>query len=248
MKGLVLLALVVALPVVAQDYERLMLPVTPGIVYCARHSKFDTQLVVYNGNKAAVDRFCTDEMCGGLASNTGTVVVGQPVPVPRPAFIYVPKSAADGIEMSLVVESSETSRPEEDSYTELPVVRETDFRADRVQIVGVRLDDEFRKTLRIFGLNGLETAQVRVRVYDIASSNPAWEHVYTLYPQAGANADGLPLAPSFNMECDLTGYVSATYERPVRVELEPMTPGARIWGFVSVTNNVTQHFYTVTPR
>ena len=248
MKRFALLALVLALPVAADEYERLMLPVAPGVVYCGYHSKFDTRLVVYNGNGSTVDRFCTDDMCGGLASNTGTVVQGQHVPIPAPAYIYVPKSAAAGLGMSLVVESSETTRPAERSYTELPVVRESDFRADKIQIVGVRLDTGFRKTLRIYGLNGLEFGKVRVRVYDIASSIPAWEHEYTLYPQAGANAQGNAISPSFNMECDLTGYVAATYERPVRVELEPLTEGTRIWGFVSITNNVTQHFYTVTPR
>jgi hypothetical protein len=248
MKRFALLALVLALPVAADEYERLMLPIAPSVVFCGYHSKFDTRLVVYNGNDHAVDRFCTDSMCGGLASNTGTIVVGEQLPVPVPSFIYVPKGAADGIEMSLVVESSETTRAEERSYTKLPVVRESDFRADRIQIVGVRLDDGFRKTLRIYGLDGLTLAQVRVRVYDIASSIPAWEHEYTLYPQAAANSQGSAIAPSFNMECDLTGYVSSGYERPVRVELEPLTPGARIWGFVSVTNNITQTFYTVTPR
>jgi hypothetical protein len=248
MKRFALLALVLALPVAADEYERLLLPVSPSIVYCGYHSKFDTRLVVYNGRDRTVDRFCTDSMCGGLASNTGTVVVGQNVPVPVPGFIYVPKGEADGIEMSLVVESSETTRAEERSYTALPVVRESEFRADKIQIVGVRLDDGFRKTLRIYGLDGLSSAQVRVRVYDIASATPAWEHEYTLYPQVGLNAQGLAAAPSFNMECDLTGYVGSSYERPVRVELEPITPGARIWGFVSVTNNITQTFYTVTPR
>ncbi|HKR62974.1 MAG TPA: hypothetical protein VJZ00_04515 [Thermoanaerobaculia bacterium] len=248
MKRLALLVLILALPAFAEEYDRLLLSVAPGIVHCGYHSKFDTRLVVYNGNGKAVDRVCTDEMCGGLAANTGTVVGGQDVPIPTPAFIYVPRSVAQGISMSLVVESSETSRPEERSYTELPVVRESDFREGTVQIVGVRLDDGFRKTLRIYGLNGLEYGRVRVRVYDIASSTPAWEHEYILWPQGTTNADGLPTAPSFNMECDLSGYVAPKYARPVRVELEPLTEGTRIWGFVSVTNNVTQNFYTVTPR
>jgi len=248
MKRTLLVLLVLALPATAAEFERLMLPVAPSVVYCGYHSKFDTRLVVFNGNEQTVDRFCSDAMCGGLASNTGTVVVGQHVPIPLPSFMYVPKHEAGGINMSLVVESSETTQPEERSYTELPVVRESDFRPGKVQIVGVRMDDGFRKTLRIYGLDGLNYAQVRVRVYDIASSDPKWEHDYTLYPQAGVNADGLAIAPSFNMECDLTGYVAASYERPVRVELEPLTPGAKIWGFVSVTNNVTQHFYTVVPR
>lgn len=247
MKRAALLSLVLALPIFAVEYERLMLPVSPSVVYCGYHSKYDTRLIAFNGAESPVDRFCSDEICGALPASTGTVVVGEHVPIPKPSFIYVPKKVAAEMQMSLIVESSDTLRPEERSYTELPVVRESEFRAGKIQIVGVRMDDGFRKTLRIYGLNGSEGALVRVRVYALRSTTPAYEHDYWLEPQAGLNAAGLDAAPSFNMECDLTTYVE-NYGAPVRVELEPLTPGARIWGFVSITNNVTQHFYTVIPR
>ena len=236
-----------ALPLTAAEYEKLMLPVAPSVVYCGYHSKYDTRLVAFNGNDSPIDRFCSDEMCGALPASTGTVVIGDHLMVPRPSFIYVPKHVADDMQMSLIVESSDTIRPEERSYTELPVVRESDFRNGKIQIVGVRMDDGFRKTLRIYGLDGATPTQVRVRVYALRSTTPAYEHDYWLLPQEGANSEGLDAAPTFNMECDLSAYVE-NYGAPVRVELEPLTPGAKIWGFVSITNNVTQHFYTVVPR
>ena len=241
------LAVLLALPALAVDYEKLMLPVAPSVVYCGYHSKYDTRLIAFNGAESAVEQFCSDDMCGALPASTGTVVIGENVGVPKPSFIYVPKSVARDMQMSLIVESTDISRPEERSYTELPVVRESDFREGKIQIVGVRMDDGFRKTLRIYGLNGSEGALVRVRVYALRSTTPAYEHDYWLEPQGGLNAAGLESAPSFNMECDLSGYVE-NYGAPVRVELEPLTPGAKIWGFVSITNNTTQHFYTVVPR
>ena len=247
MRRALFVSLVLALPLAAAEYEKLMLPVAPSVVYCGYHSKYDTRLVAFNGNDRPVDRFCADEMCGALPAATGTVVLGEHIPVPKPAFLYVPRDIARDMQMSLIVESSDVLRPEERSYTELPVVRESDFRDGKIQIVGVRMDDGFRKTLRIYGLNGSEGALVRVRVYALRASTPAYEHDYWLYPSAERTADGLDAAPSFNMECDLTGYVE-NYGAPVRVELEPLTPGAKIWGFVSITNNVTQHFYTVVPR
>ncbi len=245
--ALVLFVLVLALPIAAAEYEKLLLPVAPSVVFCGYHSKFDTRLVAFNGHDRPVDKFCSDDMCQGLAPSTGTVLVGQHVPVPNPSFIYVPKEDAKNLSMMLIAESSETTRPEERSYTELPVVRESDFRSDRIQIVGVRMDPDFRKTLRIYGLDGSQWIAVRVRVYDLTSAQPKYEHEYALGPIAGKNAAGLDAAPSFNMECDLSDYVPS-YGTPVRVEVEPLTPGAKIWAFVSVTNNVTQHFYTVLPR
>lgn len=247
MKRAALLSLVLSLPVLAADYEKLMLPVAPSVVYCGYHSKYDTRLIAFNGAATPVERFCSDEICGALPASTGTVVVGEHVPIPKPSFIYVPKALARDMQMSLIVESSDTLHPEERSYTELPVVRESDFREGKIQIVGVRMDDGFRKTLRIYGLNGSEGAHVVVRVFALRSTTPAYEHVYWLQPQAGKNEAGLDAAPSFNMECDLSAYVD-NYGMPVRVEIEPLTPGAKIWGFVSITNNVTQHFYTVIPR
>lgn len=247
MKRALLLTFVLALPLAAAEYEKLLLPVAPSVVYCGYHSKYDTRLVAFNGAAAGIDRFCTDEICGALPASTGTVVQGEHVPIPKPSFIYVPKQVAANMQMSLIVESSDTLRPEERSYTELPVVRESDFREGKIQIVGVRMDDGFRKTLRIYGLDGATPALVRVRVYALRSTTPAYEHDYWLLPQDGANSAGLDAAPTFNMECDLTAYVD-NYGAPVRVELESLTPGAKIWGFVSVTNNVTQHFYTVVPR
>ena len=249
MKRAVLLiaVLVLAVPLAAAEYEKLLLPVAPSVVYCGYHSKFDTRLVAFNGHDRAVDKFCSDDVCQGLAPNTGTVLVGEHVPVPNPAFMYVPKDDAKNLNMMLIVEASEVNRPEERGYTELPVVRESDFRADKIQIVGVRMDPDFRKTLRIYGLDGSTPIAVRVRVYDLTSAQPKYEHEYWLLPLAGKNSAGLDAAPTFNMECDLSEYVPS-YGTPVRVELEPLTPGAKIWGFVSITNNVTQHFYTVVPR
>lgn len=242
-----LLATLFALPLAAAEYEKLLLPIAPSVVHCALHSKYDTRLVVYNASGRAVDTFCSDESCSGLAADTGTVVEGQHVPVPIPRFMYVPKEVVDDMEMTLVVESSELTMPEARSYTELPVVRERDFREGKIQIVGVRMDDGFRKTLRLYGLDGSTPTAVRVRVFDLTSSTPAYEHEYSMMPQAGLDANDLEISPTFNMECDLSDYVG-NYEHPVRVEIESMTPGQRIWGFVSVTNNVTQHFYTVVPR
>lgn len=242
-----LVLVLLTLPLAAAEYEKLMLPVAPSVVYCGYQSMYDTRLIAFNGNDSTVERFCSDEMCGALPASTGTVVAGQQLMVPRPAFIYVPKDAAAEMQMSLIVESSDIMRPDERSYTELPVVRESDFREGKIQIVGVRMDEGFRKTLRIYGLDGATPTLVRVRVYALRSIKAAYEHDYWLLPQEGANADGLDAAPTFNMECDLSGYIH-NYGAPVRVELEPLTPGAKIWGFVSITNNVTQHFYTVVPR
>jgi len=247
MKRLAILSLVLlfAIPLVAAEKEKLLLPVAPSVVYCDKHSKYDTRLIAFNGNAQSVDALC--EGCEPLAAGTGTVVRGERHAMPAPAFMYVDKESAEGMQMTLLVESSDSNKPEERSYTELPIVRASDFRAGKINIVGVRMDKEFRKTLRIFGLDGQTPVPVRVRVFSIGEAWPAYQHIYWLLPQGGTSEEGLDLAPTFNMECDLSAYVG-NYDDPVRVEVEPLMEGAKIWAFVSITNNKTQHFYTVVPR
>lgn len=60
-------------------------------------------------------------------------------------------------------------------------------------------------------------------------------------------AEGRDVRPSFGMECNMSDHVPAEGQK-VRIELEPVTPGLKYWAFLSITNNKTQHFYTVLPR
>jgi hypothetical protein len=49
------------------------------------------------------------------------------------------------------------------------------------------------------------------------------------------------------MECDMSHHLHVRNEK-VRIELEPLTEGLEYWALISVTNNKTQHFYTVLGR
>ncbi|HEX7152455.1 MAG TPA: hypothetical protein VF618_13285 [Thermoanaerobaculia bacterium] len=239
-KLLVAVALLVAVPLSAADYEKILLPIKPSVVMCGYDSRYETQLVKYNGNSRTVD---------GVAPDTSAVVLGQIDHVPLPEFVYIPRSEAANMQLSLLVESSDRTKPEMRSFTELPIVRESEFRAGKLQFPGVRIDEGFRQTLRIYGLDGNKAVDVRVRVFPMGSDHPLdyQKMVYTLYPyNQSYNNEGLEMVPTFNMECDLSKYYAPGQQ--VRVVVEPLTPGAKIWAFLSVTSNATQHFYTVLPR
>jgi hypothetical protein len=117
-----------------------------------------------------------------------------------------------------------------------------------VTFVGVRMDEGYRQTVRIFGLDGSSFAQVQVRAYDLATEELLYDEPMWLWPLSGErNEQGQALRPSFTMECDLSSEIPAS-GRHVRIEIEPLTEGMKFWAFVSVTNNKTQQFYTVVPR
>jgi hypothetical protein len=240
MKKLVVFAFVLlALPVAAADFERVLLPIAPSTVMCGYHSRFETKLVVFN----QADRLADD-----LAPMTGREVSGPQVMTPLPAYRYIPKADAEALQMRLRIESSDQEKLDERFFIDLPIVRESEFRTGKMQIYGVRVDPGFRQTLRIYGLDGHAATQVMMRAYPMDSNVLIREEPYWLYPEGDwVDSEGRMAGPSFTMECDL----SKDWEligRQVRVEVEPMDPNARIWAFVSVTNNKTQSFYTVMPK
>jgi hypothetical protein len=227
-------ALILALPLVASELETIMLPIQPSVVLCGYHSQFETTLLVYNDDVRLSESF-------GLAPKTGAILSGEIDLVPLPKLLRLPAPEAARMQMSLLVESIDRDRPEVRSYSEIPVVRERDWKSEPIQIAGVRIDEGFRQTLRIYAADE-RPVEVAVRVYPLGSSYPldyqdAWR--YLLWSHE-------PDSPAFNMECNLHDLYESGQQ--VRVEITPLTEGARIWAFVSVTNNVTQDFYTVLPR
>ncbi|HKO54897.1 MAG TPA: hypothetical protein VJ276_03400 [Thermoanaerobaculia bacterium] len=247
--GLLALVLVaLAFPLLAADYEQFMLPVAPSVTMCAFNSRYEARLLVFNDQNRAIQSFCADGDCGALAAKSGVQMTGPDAgPTPRPRFLYVPKEDAAHLRMSLLVESMDLDKPEERSYAELPVIRASDFRHDKVQLF-VRVDPGFRQGLRIYSLDGHQATRVIMRVFTLESNELMREETYWVWPEgAWENEAGLQAGPAFSMECDLSVYPWLV-GRQVRVELEPVEPETKIWGFISVTNNKTQHFYVVTPR
>jgi hypothetical protein len=244
-----LLLIVVALPLAAQEYEQLMLPVSPSVVMCGYHSRYDTRLLVFNDGERALSAVCADGGCDdALAAKSGREVTGGTSGVPLPTFLYVPKAAGQSLRTALVVESRDVENPDERSFTELPIVRAGDFREGHTQFLGVQLNPDFRQTVRIYGLDGVSYGQVMMRIYALGSNELLHECLHELYPlSSDVNALGMPTRPTFGMECDMSEALEANGQN-VRIDLEPLTPGLKYWAFVSVTNNKTQHFYTIMPR
>lgn len=227
-------ALILAFPVFGAELETIMLPIQPSVVLCGYHSQFETSLLVYNDDVRLSQTF-------GLAPKTGSVVTGEIDLVPLPTLLRVPAAEAAKMQMSLLVESIDRDVPERRSYSEIPVVRERDWKTGPIQIAGVRIDEGFRQTLRIYAADE-RPVEVAVRVYPLHSSYPLDYNGGWRYLLRSHEAD----SPAFNMECNLNDLYEAGQQ--VRIEITPLTEGARIWAFVSVTNNVTQDFYTVLPR
>ncbi len=179
------------------------------------------------------------------------------VPVPAPgnlggAFLFVDSAAIGQIRFGLHVR--DVSRESDGFGSEVPVVRTQGFRAEGVSLLGIPNQPSLRLMLRMYALDKIG-GDVRVRIYeqrgadihldDLTGDALFAERTYTLtnihgslipelqdnYP-AYAQAGDLPM-PSTQL---------------ARIDVEPLTPGMRIWAFASATNNTTQQVTVISPH
>jgi hypothetical protein len=245
-------------------YERVLVPIlaaegVPG----AYGSLWGTFLTVRNDSDFDVDvtpfptGICVSP-CGTFDPHS-TSLVGFATPNANGGqFLYVGKPRAGKVSFSLRVQDS--SRQSLSWGTTIPVIREKDVSSTRLQILDVPTDKRFRDALRIYDFDTADesTKLVRVRIGESHSelatvdvvvplisiahntfppANPAFAMIGSLvdtYPQLSTVVD--PTLPPGN-----------SLPPRVRILLDAVSPGLRFWGFVTVTNNETQHVTALLP-
>jgi hypothetical protein len=151
----------------------------------------------------------------------------------------LPLNQAEDVAFQLRV--SDLSRSATAAGTEIPVVREPQFRASTVHLLNVPTDDRFRLALRVFEMN-LDHAQFSVRVIDQSTNGVLSTHLLTTVDDSPGG-----FVPGFvEMDDLLAG--AASPPAYVRLEIEPLTAGVAFWSYVSITNNDSQQITLVTPQ
>jgi hypothetical protein len=220
-----------------RGYERFILSIAPSYAWCARFSRYDTRLHIYNEAADQAASICYEADCSPIAPRKLTTVEG-PAAFPRPAYIYVPREIADRVHLSLIAESTNYGLNDR-GFTELPVLRESDFH-HRLQLLGVRVDEGFRVTLRVYGLDVPDGALASMRIFDMDTDMLLYEEVYGFERFADA--------PAIAMECDIRNVGWMVENRNLRIEVESSGDNVPIYAFVSTTDNVTQRFTVITPK
>jgi hypothetical protein len=248
-------------------WQMLLLPIyldaeIPG----AYGSRWKTDLWTRNNGTAAAALapwVCPDGFaCPAIFPLTYSLQPGESLhnlPVPRrpagspPArLLYINRTSAEEVSLNLRV--FDLSRATLNGGTELPLVREDDFRTTTANLLNVPLDTRFRKMLRIYEMRAAGEAfpmsTFRVRIYDQVEGTKATllseTTVTALSTQSGSFRD----APAYGQIADLTEGISAVGDQPgsLRVQVEPLTEGSRYWAMVSVTNLDTQQITIISPQ
>jgi len=231
---------------IEDTFDRILFPIFMPPVQGAFGSEFHTNALVWNQSSTVLPLFGFDTNCS-LADPP--ILPDRPLPLgvdgtelhlfpdcstSTGRVFYVPKGRGSSLAANLRV--SDVTRQAASHGVEIPVVREQDFREGRISLLNVPIDPKFRNTLRIYALkpgSGFVNVTIGNEQHAIALTAGAdvfepWFGSFSEFPAASE----LPGNPS-----------------TVRVVIDtPEGPGMPIWGFISVTNNVTQEITLVTPN
>lgn len=222
--------------------ERILLPILTDARNGAGGTVWESQLLVYNDSDEAVP--FQPSLVAPAVIHPG-IVTRLPIYKPRAeyppgVFLFVRKGNADRLRFHLRIRESSQGQT---AGTELPVVREYEFLTGRAAFLDIPVSPEYRSTLRIYGLENEESKPVLVRIFTLHGSDPFAEVTLALAP----TPEGL-LRPAYGEIVDLTTAFAVSGTAPLRIEVEPLDPEVRFWGFVSVTHNQNQHVMTITPQ
>jgi hypothetical protein len=255
MKSFVLLLIVLAVTSVTEadesDFERVLVPVVATELEGASGSLWRTELLVSNSGDAerVVAQF-PDQPCWILCSPT---VVGphsvrhQSAQKPlgnEGAFLYL-EEPSEPLSLHLrVIERS-------DGWgTVIPIVRERDFRT-RQRLLNVPTDPRFRVRIRIYDFEGHDALPVLLRGYSFRGMGTPTDHllaetevILTHAPFEGSSPQFPPYPADGSMMLDQFLTIPSEHDR-VWVEISSDRP---VWGFVTVTDNVTHRVTLITPE
>ena len=227
----------------ASMFERVLLPVYhngPG----AYGSQWVTEVRARNSGSGVIEPFRGPAI---PVERPQQLVFAEPVP--KGVLLFLPREAADSLHFQTL--ARDTSRQAADWGTEIPVVRESAFRSDAIELLNIPIDPRFRVTLRVYGLESLHDS-VRLTVYSMSTGASLDSVTVNLSgaSECGPSSSCASDAPAHWVNGDFAAafaYLGAGQDR-IGIRLEPMNDVQPIWAFATITNNETQHVTVISPQ
>jgi hypothetical protein len=244
-------AFVIASP---KALERILIPLLTPPIHGAFGSEFHTSFRGYNASESEVgaDVYGLEMDCFpcpvgdvftplgvGPNSDFGPVIMsGTP---DRPGrFLYVAPDQAGPLEFNLRVR--DVTREGLNFGTEIPVVREREFRSSRVTLIGVPTDSRFRNTLRVYATALTDLIVTFSNGTQRVERSVTMQHSREPFDPEYATIGDFPV---FAGQAEL---VTITIDSVGSAVSNPPAPPSPIWAFVTVTNNETQAITTIAPQ
>jgi hypothetical protein len=213
-------------------FEPFLLPIFTRPVFGAFGSEFRTFARVMSIGAPFIGLYGLDQRCLQVfppLDPTAPIAVSDDIALPPDCAFGTGRifwtRKGDGASLAMNLRVADVSREATSHGTEIPVVRANEFSTDGVALLGIPTDPRFRITLRIYSLDRTDQP---VRVVGISFVRDV--HLST-------PADNFE--PAYAEVSDLPRTVT---------RLLVISPGTRVWAFITVTNNVTQQITTITPQ
>ena len=164
--------------------------------------------------------------------------------------------AARAAEVGFGLRFRDLSRQATTAGTELPMPRDTAFRSAKFSLLDVPVQGGFRQTLRIYELDGTEReARVDVRLYRSATTFGVPYGTpdlllgeTTLSLEFQVPGGSVIENPGYTQVTDISSIAPLGDAESIRIEIEPVTAGLKLWAFVTVIHNETQHATVISPQ
>lgn len=149
--------------------------------------------------------------------------------------MFIPRAIADQVQFTAL--ARDVSREQGSWGAEVPFAREREFRTDDVVLPFVPVDSRYRAMLRVYAINGvLENVGVAV----FKDDRPITSKIVRL--DGPCSAEPCNSADPAQATVDIGSMIPEGTTGPVTVRIyNASSAPLRKWGFVSITNNDTQH-------
>lgn len=251
------------------DFEKILIPITVRSVPGAYGTLWSSELWMtispdrLPGVVAPLFGGC-EPPCpdSGVIVSSGTSGIGffhTPDGDPPGSLMYLQRDVAEQFHFTSVLREG-TFAANGDSGLQLPVVRERDTVSGVIHITNIPLPASGRATLRIYSIDPQLGGQVQVRFYYASPGDLIYSdqlrtlivHQRVFVYQTEVGSFDLPVRPAA-VEMPVPAPpppqpAIANYgPQGIRVEITPLTPGLRLWAFVSIVDNTTQRVTLRTP-
>jgi hypothetical protein len=157
--------------------------------------------------------------------------------------LYAIRGTADSLHLASRIR--DTSRQTETAGTEVPVVRERDFRS-RLRFINVPVNSRYRVMLRLWAIGDDPHFNAALPVSLVSTPVP-----FMAIPMSKISGTAMWFG-----RIDVTSLLTRTESSPTTLQVYPTAYGSdavplafpRIWGMLSITNNDTQQVTIISPH
>ena len=235
---------------IVAEYERVLFPSVLG-GSGAHGSLWQSRNIVRNNGPISVWTYPQFPL--------GDIVIGTPPAVPLEAgqraqmaiedrdggaMLFVPRGLTP--RLSYASHITDLSRRADDAGTEIRVVHEQDT-AGRLNILDVPFEPRFRRMLRIYDIDAVEGRDVLISITAAGGTHVAALNVNLSGAIVCGTVPCFPSRPTF-AAVNLDAIPALQGVAVADIQVRARTNQARLWAFVTVTNNETQQVTTYSPQ